>query len=259
MCFDLENRNERDAKDFENTSKTFVLNDSKLVNDFRFFCFECVSDRRLVNESWANHECVQYSSLAKDDISCERRHFCENHELFYHFFLNFSYVRISFQTNVDLNFQNSYVDFRLYRARFNLDRDCHVKLLWIFNEVNQLVLNRNKQRFVSSRSSFAELVYSFQTSAVFIRAFVVNQNVHIVCVFQKFRIDFEFIAHLQQIDIVKQIKNEEQRKFLKSFCSHRERSDHSAIHRQSRRAILKKIDHSIDYSLRYSSFSQIMN
>jgi hypothetical protein len=102
-------------------------------------------------------------------------------------------------------------------------------------------------------------VYSFQTSAVFIRAFVVDQNVHIVCVSQKFRIDFELIAHLQQIDIVEQIENEKQRESLKSFCSHRKRSDYSAIHRQNHRAILKKIDHSVDYLLRYSSFSQIMN
>ncbi len=131
-----------------------------------------------------------------------------NHELFYHFFLNFSYVWISFQTNVDLNFQNSYVDFRLYRARFDLDRDCHVKLLWIFDKMNQLVLNWDEQKLVSRRSFFAELVYLFQISAVFIRAFVVDQNVHIVCVFQKSRINFEFIAHFQQIDIVKQIKNE---------------------------------------------------
>ncbi len=194
-----------------------------------------MSYRRFVDENWANHECVQHSNLAKDDISCERRHFCKNHELSYHLLLNFSYVRISFQTNVDLNLQNSYVDFRLYRARFDLDRDCHVKLLWIFDEENQLVLNRNEQELVSNRSSFAELVYSFQTSAVFIRAFVVNQDVHIVCVSQRFRIDFESIVHLQQIDIVKQIKNEKQREFLKSFCSHRERSDHSAIHRQNRR------------------------
>ncbi len=259
MCFDLENRNERDAKNFENISKTFVLNDSKFVNDFRFLCFTCVSDRRFVNENWANHECVQHSNLAKDDISCKRRHFCENHELFYHFLLNFSYVRISFQTNVDLNSQNSYVDFRLYRARFDLDRDCHIKLLWILDEINQLVLTRNEQKFVSNRSSFAKLVYSFQISAIFIHAFVVDQNVHIVCVFQKFRIDFEFIAHLQQIDIVKQIENEKQRKFLKNFCSHRERNDHFAIHRQDRRAILKTIDHSIDYLFRYFSFSQIVN
>ncbi len=51
MCFDLENRDERDAKNFENIAKTFVLNDSKLANDFRFLCLECVSNRRLVNES----------------------------------------------------------------------------------------------------------------------------------------------------------------------------------------------------------------
>ncbi len=107
---------------------------------------------------------------------------------------------------------------------------------------------------MSSRLFFAKLVYSFQTSAIFIRVFVVNQNVHIVCVFQKFRIDFEFIAHLQQIDIVKQIKNEKQQKSLKNSYSYRKWSDHFAIHRQSRRAILKKIDHSIDYLFRYFFF-----
>ncbi len=51
MCFDLENRNVRDAKDFENTSKTSVLNDSKLASDFRFLCLECVSNRRFVDEN----------------------------------------------------------------------------------------------------------------------------------------------------------------------------------------------------------------
>jgi hypothetical protein len=50
MCFDLENRNNRDVKIFKNISKTFVLNDDELVNDFRFFCLECVSNRRVVNK-----------------------------------------------------------------------------------------------------------------------------------------------------------------------------------------------------------------
>jgi hypothetical protein len=217
MYFDLENRNKRDAKNFENISKTFVLNDDKLVNDLRFSYLEYVSNRRFVNENWANHERVQHSSFVKDDISCERRHFCENHELLYHFLLNFSYMRISFQTNVDLNLQNSYVDFRLYDARLDLDRDYHVELFWIFEKMNQFVFNRDEQEFVSNRSSFAELVYSFQIFAIFIRAFVVNQNVHIVCVSQRLRINFEFVAHFQQISIVKQIKNEKRRKSLKNF------------------------------------------
>jgi hypothetical protein len=125
------------------------------------------------------------------------------------FFLNFSYVRISFQTNVDLNFQNSYVDFRLYRARFDLDRDC--------------------EKLMSNRSFFAKFVYSFQIWTIFIRAFIVNQNVHIICVFQRLCINFEFIAHFQQIDILKQIKNEKQRRFLKSFCLHWKRSNHCYV------------------------------
>ncbi len=125
--------------------------------------------------------------------------------------------------------------------------------------MNQLVFNRDEQEFVSNRSFLAKFMYSFQISAVFIRVFVVDQNVHIVCISQKFRIDFEFIAYFQQIDIVKQIKNEKQRKFLKNFCSYREQSNHFAIHRQNRRTTLKKTNHLIDYSLRYSSFSQIVN
>jgi hypothetical protein len=51
VCFDLENRHKRHAKDFKNISKTFVLNDNKLVDDFRFFCFEYMSNRRFVNEN----------------------------------------------------------------------------------------------------------------------------------------------------------------------------------------------------------------
>jgi hypothetical protein len=141
VCFDLENRNEYNAKNCKNISKTFVLNDDKFINDFHFSCLEYVSNRRFVNENWANHECVQHSNFAKNDILYERRHFCENHELFYHFLLNFSYMQISFQTNVDLNFQNLYVDFRLYDVRFDFDRDYCVKLFWIFNKMNQFVFN----------------------------------------------------------------------------------------------------------------------
>ncbi len=39
MNFNLENRNKCDAKNFENISKTFILNDNKFVNNFRFFLF----------------------------------------------------------------------------------------------------------------------------------------------------------------------------------------------------------------------------
>jgi hypothetical protein len=116
MYFDLENQNKRDAKKFEIIFQTFVLNDDKFVNDFRFSCFECVLNRRFVNENWVNHEYIQHSNLAKNDILCECWHFCENHELLYHLFLNFLYMRILFHMNVDLNFQNLYIDFRLYNV-----------------------------------------------------------------------------------------------------------------------------------------------
>jgi hypothetical protein len=57
------------------------------------------------------------------------------------FFLEFSYVWISFQSCVDLHVENSNVDSRLNRVRVNLDRDRHVKLLRISDEMNQFVFD----------------------------------------------------------------------------------------------------------------------
>jgi dynactin complex subunit len=79
VCFDLENRDGCDAKNLEDAPKTSVLNDDELVDDSRFLFLECVSGRCLIDESRTNNEDVQDSGLAKDDISCERRHFDESH------------------------------------------------------------------------------------------------------------------------------------------------------------------------------------
>jgi dynactin complex subunit len=79
VCFNLEDRDECDAKGLEDASKASVLNDDELVDDPRFLFLECVSGRCLIDEGRADNEDVQNSGLAKDDISCERRHFDENH------------------------------------------------------------------------------------------------------------------------------------------------------------------------------------
>jgi hypothetical protein len=173
------------------------LNDREFADSSRFLFFEIVSDCRLVDESRANNENVQNSDLAKDDVSDKRRQFDESHWLFHHFLLNFSHVRISFQTSVDLHAQDSYVRFRLYDVWFDSDRDRHVELLKISSEMNQLVLRRDKDELVSSRSFLAQFVYSFEISAIFVRAFFVGENIHIVDVSQRSRVDLESVAHFQ--------------------------------------------------------------
>jgi hypothetical protein len=112
-------------------------------------------------------------------------------------------VRILFQTSVDLHAQDSYVRFRLYDIWFDFDRDRHVELLKILSEMNQLVLRRSKDKLVSSRSFLAQFVYSFEIFAIFVRAFFVNENVHIIDIFQRSCVDLESVAHFQQVSIVK--------------------------------------------------------
>jgi hypothetical protein len=53
-----------------------------------------------------------------------------------------------------------------------------------------------------NHSSLAQSVYSFEISAIFVRAFFVDENVHIVDVSQRSRVDFESVAHFQQVSIV---------------------------------------------------------
>jgi hypothetical protein len=154
-----------------------------------------VSNKNVVNENRVNNENVQHSNVAKNRFLNENRQFRENHDLFRHFFLNFSYVWTSFQSCVDLHVENSNVDFRLNRVRIDLDRDRHVELFRVFDEVNQFVFNRSEHKFMSNHSSFAELVHSFEISTIFVDDFFINQNVDIINVLEKFRVYFEFVTH----------------------------------------------------------------
>ncbi len=61
--------------------------------------------------------------------------------------------------------------------------------------MNQLVFDRDEHEFMSNRSSFAELVHSFEISTIFFDAFFIDQNVDIIDVFEKSRVHFEFVAH----------------------------------------------------------------
>jgi hypothetical protein len=67
---------------------------------------------------------------------------------------------------------------------------------------------------MSNRSSFAKFVHSFEISTIFVDVLFVNQNINIIDVFEKFRVRFEFIAHFQQIDIIKKYIIEKN----KTFC-----------------------------------------
>jgi hypothetical protein len=68
------------------------LYDCEFVDHLRFFILEHVSDEGVVGEGGTDNEDVQHSSLAKDRFSDEDRQLREDHGLFRHFFLNFSYV-----------------------------------------------------------------------------------------------------------------------------------------------------------------------
>jgi hypothetical protein len=70
-----------------------------------------MSNKEIVSKNRMNNEDVQQLNLAKNRFLNENRQFRENHDLFRHFFLNFSYVWISFQSCVDLHVENSNVDF----------------------------------------------------------------------------------------------------------------------------------------------------
>jgi hypothetical protein len=154
-----QNLNSNDSKDFKNVSKTIILYDCKFVDYFRFLVLEYVSNEDVINENRTNHENEQHTSFLKNRFSDEDRQFRENHDLFRHFLLNFLHMRISFQSRVNLYLEYSNVDFRLNRIRVDFDRDCHVKLFRIFDEMNQLIFDRDKHKFMTNRLSLAKLVH----------------------------------------------------------------------------------------------------
>jgi hypothetical protein len=48
---------------------------------------------------------------------------------------------------------------------------------------------------VSSRLFLAQSVYSFEISAIFVRVFFVDENVYIVDIFQRSRVNLESVAY----------------------------------------------------------------
>jgi hypothetical protein len=70
FCF--QHRNESDSEYFNNRSKTFILPDSKLV-DQRLDVFDflkSVSDDELVDNRRSNHRRVDLSDSDEDCVSC---------------------------------------------------------------------------------------------------------------------------------------------------------------------------------------------
>jgi hypothetical protein len=159
-----------------------------------FYSWACVKRRR---RKWKSNEQRKCTTLE----SCEKSLFRWKSTTSWiswfvsSFFLNFSYVWISFQSCVDLHVENSNIDSRLNRVRVNLDRDRHVELFRIFDEMNQFVFNWSEHKFMSNRSSFAELVHFFEISTIFVDVFFINQYVNIIDVLKKFCVRFEFVAH----------------------------------------------------------------
>jgi hypothetical protein len=153
-----------------------------------------MSFKDVVSKNRANNENVQHSNFTKKRFLNEDWQLREIHDLFHHFFLNFSYMWISFQSCIDLHIENSNVNFRLNRVRIDFDRDRHVEFFRIFDDMNQFVLNRNKHEFMSNHSSLAKFVHFFEISTVFVNVFFVNQNINIIDVFKKFRVRFEFVV-----------------------------------------------------------------
>ena len=156
-----------------------------------------MSDESVVDENRTNYEDVQNSNLAKNRFSNEDRQLDKNHDLFCHFFLNFSYVRVSFQSCVNLHVENSNIDFRLHRVRVNFDRDRHVKFFRIFDEMYQFILDQSEYEFMSNRSSFAKFMHFFKISTVFVNVLFVDQNIDVIDVFEKSCVRIEFVIHFQ--------------------------------------------------------------
>jgi hypothetical protein len=114
--FNFQHRNESNSECFDNRSKTFVLYNSKFVDQWLDILdfLENVSDDEFVDDRRSNHNYVDLFNFNEDYVLCRDWDLRESHELIDHFLLNFSNVWFSSTVIVGLGFeQNLMFDSRL--------------------------------------------------------------------------------------------------------------------------------------------------
>ena len=106
-----------------------------------------------------------------------------------HFILNFSDVRFSFEFDVNLQSQYSYVSLRCNALSFDFYAGCHVEFFEISDQVNQLVFGRREHDAMSTCSVRTLFVKTFQRCAVLLDSLFVDQDVDVVDKIKVTRVD----------------------------------------------------------------------
>ena len=155
-----------------------------------------MSTNKLKRHRRANHGCVNLTNFRERNFSNQFKNLCQNSKLFDQFVSHFSYMRISFEIEIYLHFQNPNIQFWIDCRVDNEDERRHVELFEIFNEVNQLIFCQDEDKFVSTRSTIAMFMNFFQSSAIFLHVDIVCQNVDVVHVFHVRRLQTRTIANV---------------------------------------------------------------
>jgi hypothetical protein len=89
-------------------------------------------------------------------------------------------MSVSFQSAINLNFQNAHVTRELLYHVADSDRRLHVKLCSISDKMYQLVFDRRKRCFMSTTSQQTMLVHFLKQSAIPGCTDVVSKNINVV-------------------------------------------------------------------------------
>jgi hypothetical protein len=139
-----------------------------------------MSNNRCVNNSKFDYRLVDQSCFDKTRFSDEDDETRQRQRLNDHFFLNVLDVSFSFKLDVDLHFQNANLIKRLLYDVAYSNECLHVKFSRISCQMNELIFDRRKDDFVTTRSRFAVSVHFFQNATVARDVKLVRQNVNIV-------------------------------------------------------------------------------
>jgi hypothetical protein len=139
-----------------------------------------MSSDRCVSNSRSDYRLVDQSCSDKTRLSDEDDETRQRQRLSDHLFLNALDVSSSLELDVDLHLQNANLIKRLLYDVAYSNECLHVKFSRISCQMNELIFDRRKDDFVTTRSRLAVSVHFFQNAAVARDARLVRQNVDIV-------------------------------------------------------------------------------
>ena len=126
-----------------------------------------MSNNCFVNHDWTNYHQIYLFHFDKKRFSCENCNSKQRHILNDYFDFDHFHVKMSFQFDVNLQFQHFNVDFQFDGNISDFHCHTHIETFHFIWQINQFVFFQNENHVMTFCSSNADKMNAFQDYTIF--------------------------------------------------------------------------------------------